>query len=133
MISMRKGHSKSKGWYGWRQGSIIPAYSQPPVDSSLSGEKDELNILRRRVWILHQRMERIKQKIAVQKLVKSQNALAIVDEDECTGCGFCYEVCPTGAISLNRIAQVDSSKCIACLSCVNRCPQGAIAVKYPDG
>ncbi|KPK75531.1 MAG: ferredoxin [candidate division Zixibacteria bacterium SM23_73] len=64
--------------------------------------------------------------------MKSQKTSAIVDEEECTGCALCSEVCPTGAISVTRIAQIDSSKCIACLACVNQCPQGAIAVKYPN-
>ena len=111
---------------------MIPAYRQPLVDSSPSGGEDELHALRRRVQVLRQRVERIKQKIGEQRPIESQKASAIVDEEECTGCGLCYEVCPTGAISINSIAQIDNSKCIACLACVNQCPQGAIAVRYTN-
>lgn len=132
MIRMGRRYSRSKGWYREGQANIFPAYRQPLVDSSLSGGEDELDVLRRRVWVLRQRVEKIKLKIDEPKLIKSQKTSAIVDEEECTGCGLCYEVCPTGAISVNRIARIDSSKCIACLACVNQCPQGAIAIKYPN-
>ena len=129
-MMMRRRYGRNEDRSLWRQRSINTAYSQPPIDSPLLGGEDELHALRRRVQVLRQRVERIKQKIGEQKPIESQKASAIVDEEECTGCGLCYEVCPTGAISVNRIAQIDSSKCIACLACVNQCPQGAIAIKY---
>ncbi len=132
MIMVRRRLGRNKGRSLWRQRSKITAYGQPSIDSPLWEGEDELDVLRRRVLVLRQRVERIKQKIGETKLLKSQKASAIVDEEECTGCRLCYEVCPTGAISVNRIAQIDSSKCIACLACVNQCPQGAIAVRYSN-
>jgi len=129
---MRRGRGRNKERFMWRQQGVIPVYGESPIDSPLSGGKDELHALRRQVQVLRQRAERIKQKIGQQELIKSKRASAIVDEEECTGCGLCYEVCPTGAISIGRVAQIDNSKCIACLACVNQCPQGAIAVKYPN-
>jgi len=53
---------------------------------------------------------------------------AVVNQEECTGCGVCIEVCPVQAISLDlkRKAQIDSEKCIECGSCVRECPNQAI-------
>jgi ferredoxin len=94
--------------------------------------EDELKFLRQRAQVVSQRLEVIRQKIEGQKIVDPQRVVAIVDNEECTCCGLCYEVCPVGAISMNVVAKIDSSKCTACLACVKQCPQGAIAVKYPD-
>ncbi len=131
MMRRRYGRNKDRSFLG-RQRSIITAYTQPSIDFSLSEGEDELFALRRRLQVLRQRVERVKQKIGEPKLIRSQKVSAIVDEEECTACGLCYEVCPTGAISVNGFAQIDSSKCTACLACVNQCPQGAIAVKYSN-
>ncbi len=94
--------------------------------------EDELNFLRQRARIVSQRLEEIRQKIEGQEKVVPQRTAAIVDEEECTGCGLCCEVCPVGAISVNGSAKIDISKCTACLACVRQCPQGAIAVKYRE-
>ncbi|WP_366921983.1 4Fe-4S binding protein [Metallumcola ferriviriculae] len=53
----------------------------------------------------------------------------VVDRDECTGCGSCEEVCPTGAIVVkdDDVAAVDADECTDCESCVDECPTGAIS------
>ena len=43
--------------------------------------------------------------------------------DNCTNCGTCAELCPTGAISLSDAREVDTSLCIACGRCVLVCSQ----------
>ena len=51
----------------------------------------------------------------------------LVDEEECTGCGACLDVCPVGAISIeNQVAQIDEGLCTSCGACGDACPQGAI-------
>jgi electron transfer flavoprotein alpha subunit len=53
---------------------------------------------------------------------------AIVDEDKCTGCGECVEVCPVEAIDLiDDLAQVND-ECTLCTLCVDACPEEAISM-----
>ena len=92
----------------------------------------ELKFLRQRAQVVSQRLEQIRQKIESQKIVSLPRVVAIVDDEECTGCGLCYEVCPVGAISVDGLAKIDTSKCTACLACVKQCPQGAIAIRYSN-
>lgn len=52
-----------------------------------------------------------------------------VDEESCTGCGACVELCPVGAITLVAgHAHIDQATCIDCEACVDACPEGAIVV-----
>lgn len=57
----------------------------------------------------------------------SRNQTVWVDEERCTGCGACVEVCPVGAIALlDGRARVDDELCTGCQVCVDACPQDAI-------
>ena len=47
------------------------------------------------------------------------------DWDICLGCGFCAQVCPTGAMDRQSLLW-DDQKCISCMACVARCPVGAL-------
>jgi ferredoxin len=50
-----------------------------------------------------------------------------VNAEQCTGCGVCVEVCPTGAIHLSKsLAVLDQAVCTQCQACVDVCPAGAI-------
>jgi heterodisulfide reductase subunit A2 len=54
--------------------------------------------------------------------------IAMVDEDVCTGCGICVEVCPYEARTLNerkRIAEVNDALCTGCGACIAACPSNA--------
>jgi len=52
-----------------------------------------------------------------------------VDEDKCTGCGICIDICPVNAISLQEdgIAIIDKNTCTNCRICVEKCPVNAIS------
>ncbi len=54
--------------------------------------------------------------------------IAMVDEDACTGCGICVEICPYEARTLNerkRIAEVNDALCTGCGGCIAACPSNA--------
>ena len=50
-----------------------------------------------------------------------------VDENLCTGCSICVDVCPRNAITINKIAEINPSLCTGCSICVNECPTGALS------
>ncbi|MFC1509236.1 4Fe-4S binding protein [Candidatus Omnitrophota bacterium] len=54
--------------------------------------------------------------------------VAIVEADQCVGCGICEGVCPEGAISVDEIAEVDREKCTGCGTCIDECPQEGISL-----
>lgn len=56
---------------------------------------------------------------------------AVVNKDECVGCGTCVEECEAEAISMNdeEIAVINTDKCTECGSCVDSCPSEAISME----
>lgn len=49
-----------------------------------------------------------------------------LEKDDCTGCGLCAELCPTGAVEMKEaLPQVDEGGCLGCCACFNRCPARA--------
>ena len=56
-----------------------------------------------------------------------QGMQAEVNEQVCTGCGFCVTQCPFGAIrSDGNKARIDKTICYGCSACLQFCPQNAI-------
>ena len=54
---------------------------------------------------------------------------AQVDEEKCTGCSLCVDVCPLEAIKLeNDKAKVDEDTCTECGACVDECPNDALSI-----
>jgi ferredoxin len=51
----------------------------------------------------------------------------IVDQEKCTGCGTCEDICPLEAIKVEDVkAVVDDQACVDCGTCIEECPEKAI-------
>lgn len=50
--------------------------------------------------------------------------------EDCTGCGYCKDACPKGALTLDKegAAVIDRILCDDCLECIHSCPAGALDV-----
>ncbi|MCL6477009.1 MAG: 4Fe-4S binding protein [Peptococcaceae bacterium] len=52
------------------------------------------------------------------------------NHSDCTGCGYCVEICPVAALSLNDgLPVVDEEWCIGCGVCVAKCPGSAAKLR----
>ncbi len=59
--------------------------------------------------------------------------IAYVNEELCTGCAKCVDVCPFQAITLDEersLANIIEAKCNGCGSCASTCPVGAMQLKH---
>ncbi len=70
----------------------------------------------------------------IAESVSYANYYAVIDPEECTGCGICVERCQVNAIrEEDGIAVVDREKCIGCGLCVTGCTTDAVQLqKKPD-
>jgi len=67
----------------------------------------------------------------VEKTIAYEGSeLAVVDEDQCSGCGACQEVCRFSAvIPQGKKFRIDPLACEGCGACAYACPAGAIELK----
>ncbi len=56
---------------------------------------------------------------------KKFRGLPVVNNKNCSRCGICEEVCPTGAIGLAPL-RIDLGKCVFCGDCERECPEKSI-------
>jgi electron transport complex protein RnfB len=70
----------------------------------------------------------------IENSVAYANYYAVIDADECVGCGVCRKRCQVHAISENGgVSVVDRKKCIGCGLCVTGCPNGVAKLeKKPE-
>ena len=55
---------------------------------------------------------------------------ASINEEECSGCRICNDLCPFNAISFNEdliVSEINPALCQGCGTCVAACPAGAIS------
>ena len=52
-----------------------------------------------------------------------------MDEELCTACEACEEVCPMDAITVEETAFVNTDRCIGCGLCITRCEFDSMTLK----
>ena len=65
--------------------------------------------------------------------VEIEAATSFVDEDLCSGCKTCIDLCPYTAISFDeekKTASINEALCKGCGTCVAACPSGAIVGRH---
>jgi len=57
------------------------------------------------------------------------------EEEKCTGCGMCAEVCPHGVFKIEngKASLTDRDLCMECGACAKNCPYSAISVRSGVG
>ena len=64
--------------------------------------------------------------------VKLEAAIAVIDEEKCSGCRICNLLCPYNAISCiedEKVCRINEALCKGCGTCAAACPSGAITHK----
>ncbi|MFB0559287.1 MAG: NAD(P)-binding protein [Dehalococcoidales bacterium] len=66
-------------------------------------------------------------------IIEVEAATATVNEELCSGCKICQELCPYKATSFDeekKVTQINEALCKGCGVCVAACPSGAITGKH---
>jgi len=69
----------------------------------------------------------------IRGTVPVESATAVVDVEECAGCGMCVEVCPFGAPALDpfwSVSRINAVLCKGCGACAVTCPSKAIRMQH---
>jgi heterodisulfide reductase subunit A len=69
----------------------------------------------------------------IRGTVPVESATALVDAEQCAGCGMCVEVCPYGAPALDPlwgVSRINAVLCKGCGACAVTCPSKAIVLQH---
>ena len=68
-------------------------------------------------------------------MVEVEAITSNIDEDLCSGCRICEDLCPYSALEFDKkdkIMRVNDVMCKGCGSCASACPTGAISMRHFD-
>ncbi len=53
-----------------------------------------------------------------------------IDEEKCTGCGTCVDICPVGVLEIQdeKSKVVNLDECLVCRACEVQCSETAIEI-----
>jgi len=72
----------------------------------------------------------IKRRKIPRDILMATYFIRVTDENECTGCGNCVDICPVNAITVeNGLAVIDEKWCIGCGLCVRKCDNSAASLQ----
>ncbi|NJB68785.1 ferredoxin [Desulfobaculum xiamenense] len=67
------------------------------------------------------------------QMLCSSGFVAIIDEEQCVGCGLCAKNCQFDALTVvGKRAHVDTQACMGCGVCEGKCPRGAIRLERAE-
>jgi len=100
------------------------------VDNAMGDIKHTCNCCGCCCWI----MGRIKRRRIPRDTIMATYYMRYTNEDECTGCGGCVEICPVDALTMeDDYPVVDEEWCIGCGVCVAQCPNSAAKLRLRTG
>ena len=71
--------------------------------------------------------------LGIENSVARANYYAVVDFEQCNGCGICEDRCQVSACTVDDVVSIDLVKCIGCGLCVTGCPTEAVTLELrPD-
>jgi ferredoxin len=109
--------------------SSTPDLEPQPTPQPQPDSTQELAILKAQARALDEQLAALSERMGQMQNARVRRLVAVVDADQCIGCGLCVQVCVAGAITINGAAKIDVGKCTACGQCVAECPRGAIALR----
>lgn len=64
---------------------------------------------------------------------RNEPMVAVLQEQDCIGCGMCFGACAFGAVTFDRLPAIHPALCSGCGACVDACPTGAIELVPREG